>query len=111
MIQRLTDEELKSLIEAYNAEKDRNASTRIHCVILWGKGYDWATIKDVLMISEGMIHEVIKKYRMSGISSLTENRYKGHNYKMNIPVAGTTLSGELVPMVPDNVSIGSGMGP
>jgi hypothetical protein len=30
---------------------------------------------------------------------------------MNIPVAGTTLSGELVPMVPDNVSIGSGMGP
>ncbi|HPZ40610.1 MAG TPA: IS630 family transposase [Candidatus Atribacteria bacterium] len=82
MIQRLTDEELKSLIEAYNAEKDRNARLRIHCVILWGKGYDWATIKDVLMISEGMIHEVIKKYRMSGISSLTENRYKGHNYKM-----------------------------
>ena len=38
MIQRLTDEELKSLIEAYNAEKDRNARTRIHCVILWGKG-------------------------------------------------------------------------
>jgi len=29
----------------------------------------------------------------------------------DIPVAGTTLSGELVPMVPDNVSIGSGMGP
>lgn len=29
-----------------------------------------------------MIHEVIKKYGMSGISSLTENRYKGHNYKM-----------------------------
>lgn len=82
MIQRLTDEELKSLIEAYNAEKDRNARTRIHCVILWGKGYDWATIKDVLMISEGMIHEVIKKYRMSGISSLTENQYKGHNYKV-----------------------------
>ncbi len=53
MIQRLTDEELKSLIEAYNAEKDR----------------------------------------------------------VNIPVAGTTLSGELVPMVPDNISIGSGMGP
>jgi len=29
-----------------------------------------------------MIHEVIKKYRMSGILSLTENQYKGHNYKM-----------------------------
>ena len=36
------------------------------------------------MISEGMIHEVIKKYKMSGISSLTENRYKGHNYKMTV---------------------------
>jgi len=28
------------------------------------------------------MHEVIKKYRMSGISSLTENQYKGHNYKV-----------------------------
>jgi hypothetical protein len=76
MIQRLTDKELKSLIVAYNAEKYRNVRLRIHSVILWGKGYNWETIKEVLMISGGMIPEVIKKYRRFGISSLTENRYK-----------------------------------
>lgn len=60
MIQRLTDEELKSLIEAYNAEKDRNARLRIHCVILWGKGYNWATIKDVLEKKRGKISSNLK---------------------------------------------------
>ena len=81
--QRLSDEELKKLIEVYRAFKNEgNVRTRIHCLILWGKGYEWATIKDVLMISDGMIDEVIGKYKLFGISSLTENHHEGHNYKM-----------------------------
>jgi len=31
------------------------------------KRYDWTTIKDVLMISDGMIHEVTKKYKLLGM--------------------------------------------
>ena len=34
------------------------------------------------MISDGMIHEVTKKYKLLGIGSLTTNHYKGHNYKI-----------------------------
>nr|WP_232060058.1 IS630 family transposase [Athalassotoga saccharophila] len=58
------------------------ARTRIHCVILWGKGYEWETIKDVLMISDVMIQEVIEKYKIFGADVLIENHYEGHNNKM-----------------------------
>jgi len=79
----MSEEELKKLIDAYKTYKDAGeVRTRIHCLILWGKGYDWATIKDVLMISDGMIQEVTKKYKLLGIGSLTTNHYEGHNHKM-----------------------------
>jgi hypothetical protein len=46
--QRLSDEELRKLIELYKRTKNSGeVRTRILCVILWGKGYSWETIKDV----------------------------------------------------------------
>ena len=79
----MSEEELKKLIDAYKNYKDAGeVRTRIHCLILWGKGYDWATIKDVLMISDGMIQEVTEKYKLLGIDSLTTNYYEVHNHKM-----------------------------
>jgi len=79
----MSEEELKKLIDVYKSSKDAGeVRTRIHCLILWGKGYDWATIKDVLMISDGMIQEVTEKYKLLGIESLTMNHYEGHNHKM-----------------------------
>jgi len=81
--QRLSDEELRKLIELYKRTKNSGeVRTRIHCVILWGKGYSWETIKDVLMISDGMIQEVIEKYKIFGVDVLIENHYEGHHNKM-----------------------------
>ena len=42
--QRLSDEELKKLIDAYNVAKDKKTLIRINCVIAWGKGWEWSTI-------------------------------------------------------------------
>lgn len=80
--QRLTDEQIKKLTDAYKSVKDKKTAIRIDCVILWGKGYDWAVIEDVLMISVGLIHDAVNKYKFSGIAGLTESHYEGHNYKM-----------------------------
>jgi hypothetical protein len=66
--QRLSDEELKKLIELYNNVKSNgiNVKTliRINCVIAWGKGWEWSTIEDILMVSKDVIDDAIGKYTL-----------------------------------------------
>jgi len=57
--QRLSDEELKKLIDAYNVAKDKKTLIRINCVIAWGKGWKWSTIEDILMVSKDVIDDAI----------------------------------------------------
>jgi transposase len=80
--QRLSDEELKKLIDAYNVAKDKKTLIRINCVIAWGKGWEWSTIEDILMVSKDVIDDAIGKYTLFGIQGLTENHYEGHHNKM-----------------------------
>ena len=56
---------------------------RINCVIAWGKGWEWSTIEDILMVSKDVIDDAIGKYTLFGIQGLTENHYyEGHHNKM-----------------------------
>ena len=81
--QRLSDEELKKLIDAYNVAKDKKTLIRINCVIAWGKGWEWSTIEDILMLSKDVIDDAIGEYTLFGIQGLTtENHYEGHHNKM-----------------------------
>jgi|GEM_PF-6480670 len=83
---RLSDEELKKLIELYNSAKASKASVssiiRINCVIAWGKGWEWSTIEDILMVSKDIISDSIEKYKVFGVGGLVGNNYKGNNHKM-----------------------------
>ncbi|MGB9500345.1 MAG: IS630 family transposase [Dissulfuribacterales bacterium] len=78
----MSDEEIKKLTRLYKQAKDKKTATRVDCVILWAKGYDWLTIEDVLMVSAGSIRNAVEKYKLFGTNSLTFNHYEGHNYKM-----------------------------
>ena len=83
----MSDEELKKLIELYNNAKSNgiNVKTliRINCVIAWGKGWEWSTIEDILMLSKDVIDDAIGEYTLFGIQGLTtENHYEGHHNKM-----------------------------
>jgi len=80
--QRLSDEELKKLIDAYNVAKDKKTLIRMNCVIAWSKGWEWSTIEDILMVSKDVIDDAIGKYTLFGIQGLTENHYEGHHNKM-----------------------------
>ena len=62
--QRLSDEELKKLIDAYNVAKDKKTLIRINCVIAWGKGWEWSMIEDILMVSKDVIDDAIGKYTL-----------------------------------------------
>ena len=79
--QRLSDEELKKLIEIYNNAKSNGTNVkiliRINCVTAWGKGWEWSTIEDILMVSKDVIDDAIGKYTLFGIQGLTENHYFG----------------------------------
>ncbi len=54
--QRLSNEELKKLIEIYENAKSNGinvkAVIRINCVIAWGNGWEGSTIEDILIVSK-----------------------------------------------------------
>lgn len=78
---RISEEQLRELIYEYQKTKDKKVAVRINCVIAWGKGWDWATIEDILMVSNDFISKTVAKYQ-KGVSSLTANNYSGNHYKM-----------------------------
>jgi len=45
----------------YNVAKDKKTLIRINCVIAWGKGWEWSTIEDILMVSKDVIDDAIGK--------------------------------------------------
>ena len=79
---RISEEQLRELIYEYQKTKDKKVAVRINCVIAWGKGWDWATIEDILMVSSDFINKTVAKYQKGGIAALTANNYFGNHYKM-----------------------------
>ena len=47
--------------------------------------WDWATIEDILMVSNDFISKIVAKYQKGGIAALTANNYSGNHYKPNFP--------------------------
>ncbi len=80
---RLPQSEIESLMKAYRQEKYKKEAVRINCVIAWAKGWDWASIEDILMVSNDFISENVRKYKAGGIDALVSNNYSGNNYKLS----------------------------
>jgi len=58
---RMSEDELHKLVNEYKRTKDKKPSVRINCLIAWAKGWDWATIEDILMVSNAFIGDTIRK--------------------------------------------------
>ncbi len=79
---RLPKEEVDNLITIHKGIKDKRNADKIKCLVSWGKGWDWETIKEVLLVGDHYISDLVNKYKQNGIEEVLKNNFSGHNFKM-----------------------------
>ena len=81
---RLSAEEIEQLEIAHRKAKSQKECDKIKCLIVWGQGYSWEVVCDILLISVGTIKNYIDTYEKSGLKGLLKTNYNSNNYKLSL---------------------------
>ena len=79
----LTDQERRSLVQAYELSKDVGTRTRYQAIRLYGDGYQVTEIEQITGCARASLMEWCREYRKNGVQGLVDKRAGGNSAKMS----------------------------
>jgi transposase len=80
---KLTAEETKEILSAFNTCKEGQTKIRYQAVRLYGQGYATAEIEQITNSSRSSLMEWIRTYQMHGVEGLVDKRAGGNSAKLS----------------------------